>query len=256
MTIETTTSRWAYTTDGETTEFSFDNVIFDAADIQVLLDGEDLDDLNIEYEVSGAGSSDGGTVTIDPALETGKTLVLIRRVESTQEVALPGGGRFPSSTMERMADRAIVLIQQLEEAVQRTLKLSPGDAQVADQILPTQSGRANKALVFDGDGNIRVSQDDYDDQAANAEASATAAANSASAASSSASTASNAAAAAAGYRDTAEQHKNDAEAAAASVSTTTEIDPGAPGTNLPNATAVVGYIGRINGITMITVEEA
>lgn len=76
-------------------------------------------------------------------------------------------------------DKTAMRFQQLSEVDGRTLRITATDMQEGGPYsleLPDAARRANKAVVFDADGNVSVSVDDYVNQAADAAASAAAAA--------------------------------------------------------------------------------
>lgn len=78
--------------------------------------------------------------------------------------------------LSREVERLWMGIQQVAENVGRSLSYSRKEiAGDAAGELPSITLRANKAMVFDADGNVTVSEDDYNDQAADAAASAAAA---------------------------------------------------------------------------------
>lgn len=151
MTVSATTSRWAYTGNGVTTAFTYDNLIFASTDLKVYLDGV-LQTLTTHYSVSGALDEDGGEVTFVTAPSNGASVVIVRDVPATQLTAIADGDAFPASVVNRAFDKLDVLSQQLEAAVGRTLRQPDSDAADLDT-LPVKASRASKFLAFDADGD-------------------------------------------------------------------------------------------------------
>ena len=78
--------------------------------------------------------------------------------------------------LSREVERLWMGVQQVAENVGRSLSLPRKEISGGAVVeLPSKSLRPNKALVFDANGDITVSTDDYNDQAADAAASAAAA---------------------------------------------------------------------------------
>jgi hypothetical protein len=60
---------------------------------------------------------------------------------------------FPAESHEGALDKNTLLVQDLERQINQCLRLPDGDAFSISRIIPSKELRANKALVFDGDGN-------------------------------------------------------------------------------------------------------
>lgn len=188
-----------YIGDDVATEFAFSFRILEDEHIQVIQSADGVDttlSLGSDYTVSGVGSASGSVILAAP-LPTGETLTIIRSVPLTQTVDLQNQGGFFPDTVERMADLLTMAVQQQAERLNRAVLVSASD-EPSNLVIPNTAGRANKALVFDADGDLAVSADDYEDQAAAAAASASAASASATAASGSATAAAASATAASG----------------------------------------------------------
>lgn len=129
MTIATTLNRVAYNGDGVSTIFAYPFEIFLASDLQVydIVNATGVASLlaiNVDYTVSGAGVPTGGNVTKTVALAAGHTLVIIRVEPMTQASALPSNDKFPTTVVETALDKLTMLVQQLNEVDQRSLKLA------------------------------------------------------------------------------------------------------------------------------------
>lgn len=81
--------------------------------------------LDSEYSVTGAGSNDGGTVTIDPPVTAGHRVTIYREIDLDQPTVLPSSGGWFPKVHEAVFDRIVMQIQQLYDAVERSVKLSP-----------------------------------------------------------------------------------------------------------------------------------
>ena len=137
MAVSTLTSRWAYTADGATTAFAFDNRIFETTDLTVYLDGV-LQAAG--YTVTGVAHEGGGfssgNVTFAVAPANAVAVVIVRRVPNTQPVQFPQGGPFPSRSAERANDRGAIQTQQLADDLSRSMRKSDADASAFDPTLP------------------------------------------------------------------------------------------------------------------------
>ena len=154
MTVSSDTARWAYNGDASTTTFAYNTKIFADSDLDVYVDGT-LKTLTTHYTVTGAGSASGGNVIFTagniPAAGTGN-VIIVKDVPYTQASSLPLGGEFPSTTVESMSDKGVILIQQLKSKVTRTLRQPDSDASDV-AALPAKSSRAGNFLSFDSSGD-------------------------------------------------------------------------------------------------------
>lgn len=123
MTVSTTLNRVSYVGNGSTTVFAYPFKIFEDADLEVYLNGV-LQTLTTHYTVSGKGSLTGGNVTFLTAPPAAASVVIIRNLPETQASALPANDKFPSTTVETALDKLTMLVQELKEVDQRTLKLA------------------------------------------------------------------------------------------------------------------------------------
>lgn len=189
MTVSSSTRRAGpFNGNDVTTAFPFTFKVFATSDVAVYLTDPDGVQtlLSSGYTVTLNGDQDaspGGTVNYPTAgdpLAPGYKLDLVGNVAYTQGTDITNTGRFLPDVIERAFDKVTILIQQLLEKFSRTITFPVGDT--ATSALPTASARANKAVVFDAEGNVGVSQDNYIDQLANVTAQASAAAGSAAAA--------------------------------------------------------------------------
>ena len=165
MTISSTTVKNSYNGDSSTTTFSYTFKIFANTDLQVIirsaLGTETVKTLTTHYTVTGAGSASGGSVTFTagniPA--TGETVVLRRAVPQTQAIDYIANDPFPAESHEEGLDRAMMTLQQLQEEVTRSIKLSRTNTMTSTEFTVGSSDRANKILAFDENGEISVTQE-------------------------------------------------------------------------------------------------
>lgn len=170
MTVSTTQNRITYNGDALTLVFSFPYKFIETSDLVVYVD-EVLLVESVDYSV-GTPSDSGANITLMSAPGVGVANVIIYRdPDFFQSTDLPTNGRFPADSVERMVDKVTLVVQRLKDLIDRSVRLSDADSSTAVTFtLPID--RANKAMVFDADGNITASADIYEDQAQNAASSA------------------------------------------------------------------------------------
>lgn len=134
MTVSSTINRNDYTGDGIQTVYAFTFRVYDDSDLTVIvLDADGVTEhtltLNVDYEVSISGT--GGNITFigsyadDPP---STKITIIRILEYTQQIGLSNVGNFPKESIEEMADRAVMLVQQLIEVIGRSVQLPVSSA--------------------------------------------------------------------------------------------------------------------------------
>ena len=207
MTISTTTIKNSYSGNGSTTTFNYTFKITDQDDIDVIIRSasgtETTKTITTHYTVSGVGNSGGGNVIFSagniPA--NTETVLLRRSTPLTQGVDLIENDPLPANTLEDALDKLTSINQELQEQLDRSLKVSKTTTITTPEFTADATARAGKLLGFSSDGNTLEATIDSD-SAAQAATSATNAASSATAAASSATAASNAQAAAEAALDT------------------------------------------------------
>ena len=133
MTVSSLTSRKNQVSDGILVSFVYDYLILDETHLKLYLDGDEDNPLS-GFTVTGVGNNSGGTAefTIAPAAGT---LSLVRKVPLTQVFDYITGGKFPADTHERLADLLVMMVQELEDKMGRSLQL-PVSSDVGDLTLP------------------------------------------------------------------------------------------------------------------------
>jgi len=165
MTISTTTIKNSYSGDGSQTVFAYSFKILDQADIQVIIRAsngtETVKTITTHYTVSGVGAASGGNVTFTVGnVPTNTETVVIRRTTTkTQTVDLVENDPFTAETVEGAFDRSVMIGQEIDEEVGRSIKLSRTNTMTSTEFTVDAATRANKILAFDSSGEIAVTQE-------------------------------------------------------------------------------------------------
>ena len=165
MTISSTTVKNSYSANSSTTAFAYTFKIFADTDLQVIIRSstgtETTKTLTTHYTVSGAGDASGGNVTFTsgntPA--TGETVVIRRAVPQTQAIDYIANDPFPAETHEEGLDRATMTIQQMQEELDRSFKVSRTNTITSSEFTDSASDRASKTLGFDSSGDLTTVAD-------------------------------------------------------------------------------------------------
>ena len=165
MTISSTTVKNSYSGDGSTASFNYTFKIFANSDLQVIIRDanatETVKTITTHYTVSGAGNANGGSITFTsgniPA--SGETVVLRRAVPQTQAIDYIANDPFPAESHEEGLDRAMMTTQQIQEELNRAIKLSRTNTMTSTEFAVGATDRANKILAFDSSGEISVTQE-------------------------------------------------------------------------------------------------
>ena len=136
-----------YACDGTTIIFPITFPYFEDADIKVIIrspaGAEDPLILNTDFTIPALGEENYGNIVLagDYAITppvTGYTLLLKRILPLTQLLDYIEGTAFPAATHEEALDRTIMIVQQLNEMLSRTLLLTETSA-LSGLILPEKS---------------------------------------------------------------------------------------------------------------------
>jgi len=165
MTVSSTTVKNSYSGNDSTTEFAYTFKIFANTDLQVIIRSstgtETVKTLTTHYTVAGAGDASGGSITFTagniPA--SGETVVIIREVPQTQAIDYIANDPFPAESHEEGLDRATMTTQQVQEELDRSIKLSRTNTMTSTEFTVGATARANKILAFDSSGEISVTQE-------------------------------------------------------------------------------------------------
>ena len=132
MTVPSQTPRNLSTAAPGATEFPYDFKILEASHLLVQVDGV-TKALNVDYTVDGVGNNAGGNVTFLAPLTGGESVLRKRNMPFSRSIDYQQLGDFGSATMNSDQDAPIMMLQQLSESIQRSLRLS--DESVAVPVL-------------------------------------------------------------------------------------------------------------------------
>lgn len=192
MTVSTTSNRIAYTGTGSTTVFAFPYKFIQTSDLVVYIDTN----LQTGGYTVGTPSDIGANVTFSVAPSLGSSIIILSSPSQLQTTSLPSTGPFPAKSVETGLDKVTLLIQRLQDLINRSLRFPDSDDNALTSQLPSAATRAGKYMVFDSSGNVSTSGANVQQLSDAAAASATSAAGSASAAATSATSAASSAASA------------------------------------------------------------
>ena len=159
MTVSTTTLKNSYSGNGSTTAFAYGFKVFASSELKVFIrSSAGAETLKTEgtgsanYGVSGVGSSSGGNVT---APASGETVVILRDTALTQSLDLVENDPFLSDSFEDSLDKLTHTVQELDEEVQRSFKVSKTNSITTPEFTDSASDRASRLLGFSSDDNQR-----------------------------------------------------------------------------------------------------
>jgi len=169
MALSSATSRVSYTGDGATSVYAYTFRIFANTDLLVTVkDTSDVETtlaLTTDYTVSGVGEASGGNVTLvdssqawldgDGDLLTDYVLTIRRVRPLTQTTDIRNQGDFLPETHEDSFDHGIMVAQQQQDELDRSIKLPETlDPSDFDLNLPTNfADSPNQAVLVNADGD-------------------------------------------------------------------------------------------------------
>jgi len=165
MTISTTIVKNSYSGDGSTTTFSYTFKVLAEGDLTVIirsaLGTETTKTLNTHYTITGVGDAAGGSIifTAGNIPSSTETVVLIRDTAQTQAIDYIANDPFPAESHEEGLDRSVILAQELQEEVNRSIKISRTNTMTNTEFTVGPTDRANKVLAFDSSGELSVAQE-------------------------------------------------------------------------------------------------
>jgi len=165
MTISTTTLRNSYSGNGSTTAFAYTYPINTTSEITVIersatgtetVKAEGTGSTN--YGIADNGAA-GGTITMVTAPAAGTTLIILRNTSLTQETDYVANDPFPAETHEDALDKLQMQTQELQEELDRSIKISRTNTMTSTEFTVAAADRASKVLAFDSSGEISVTQE-------------------------------------------------------------------------------------------------
>ena len=162
MTISTLVVKNSYIGDGSATQFEYQFPIHTTAELKVIersANGtETVKSLGTHYSVVDNGSA-GGQVTFGTAPASGVSVILIRDTNLTQETDYIANDPFPAETHEAALDKLTLQIQETQEELDRSLKLSRTNTMTSTEFTNSATDRAGKILAFDTSGELSIAQE-------------------------------------------------------------------------------------------------
>ena len=161
MSLETEENKIELTpTAGTTVLDVFPIPYFDNTDIVVTIEDASGDVSTLEYitdygvVATNGDTSNGCTVTLQVATVAGDTVVISRQVPYTQQYDLQSGSTIVPAALNTALDRTVAQSQQLLDDANRHVTHPITDPSTVTYEAPSVINRANKALGYDGDGNV------------------------------------------------------------------------------------------------------
>jgi hypothetical protein len=180
MTVLTTTSTVSYLGNGATMVFDFDFLIPDGALVVTVEQGGVVSVLEAsDYGVSGLGNANGGVVTFATAPASGVAVTISRSLDILQDMAFVNGSAFYAEVIEGGFDKLTMIAQDLQEQVDRSVKVSITSQETPETIMETLLAARDQSVS--ASASATVSQGAAAVSAASAVAADTAAAASAAA---------------------------------------------------------------------------
>jgi hypothetical protein len=189
MTVSSSTNSVILSANGTDHSFAFTFKIFAASDLKVIVRSaagvETVKTLNSEYIIadSSVGNANGGNVlfkfntgtssdahysTTDFRPANGEKVILRREQPQTQGLDLVANDPFPAESFEESLDKLTFMVQDVQEAVDRSLKFSRSNlldssgSQISSTYVDIEedtTARANKLLSFDSTGTPIATQE-------------------------------------------------------------------------------------------------
>ena len=174
MTVSTTLTKSSHSTNGTQHQFAYNFKIFVDADLRVLIRSatgtETVKVLNTDYIVTNAGSNSGNVLfkfntgnasdahfsSSDKRPQNGETVVLARNLALTQSTDYVANDPFPAEDHEKALDRLTFIVQELQEELNRSIKLSETNTITSSEFTVGATDRASKVLGFDSSGELSV----------------------------------------------------------------------------------------------------
>jgi len=153
--------RIQFTGNTGTGPFAFTFNILADSDI-VVYKNDTLLTLTTDYTIST--SADGtGSVTLTgsgngTALVSSDFLTIVGGRQLARTTDFVTAGDLLASSLNEQLDSNVIMVQQLDEKIERTLRIDQSDV-TADMVLPKKDNRANKTLGFDANGLPAVGEE-------------------------------------------------------------------------------------------------
>lgn len=165
MAVEETFNKKTYAGNGATTVFSLPTKVFALTDVTVYLKtvatgavstlvvDTDYTIAAISGDLDNGASIDTSAGSVPATYSDAYTLTLERVIEETQTLELEEGGDLPANELEDALDRGVMIGQQNNDLIDRSLTFPTTDTAGLNYAIDNEVTRANKVLGFDGSGN-------------------------------------------------------------------------------------------------------
>lgn len=159
MGVSSTTNTVIAAGDGVTTTFPFAFYFFAQADLYVYLYDTTAGTisarktLNTDYTITGTANAqglypNGGSVVYGSAPASGISLVISRFPAESQTFTLLQNGTIPSAALVQELDYLTLLVQSLQDQINRCIQIPPGFGATFSPFLPASTGLSASALAY------------------------------------------------------------------------------------------------------------
>lgn len=154
--INDNSARVQYLATSGQTSFVVPFEFFENSNLKVYRNGS-LIALGIDYEVTGAGVTGGGAVTLAVPAAQGTTLSIVRDIPIKRTSDFPLSGPFVIEALNGELDRLTAIAQEAETQIKaRAVRLADSDTSDALQPVPVKTQRAGKLFYWNDQGQPDV----------------------------------------------------------------------------------------------------
>lgn len=175
MAVATTASKAQFNGSGTTGPFTFNFRFYNNSEITVIKTSSTGVDTTLaettNYTLTGSNSYAGGSVSLLVALAVGELLTIYRTIPLTQPTDLRNQGAFFAETHEDAFDRLTMVTQQLQEQVDRSVKVGVTSDVTPDEYLADAEAAAAAAQAAQASAELAETNAEAAQAAAEAAAS-------------------------------------------------------------------------------------
>lgn len=178
MTVSTIIIKNSGSGNGTQHSFPYGFKIFADGDLDVIIRSstgtETVKQINTDYIVTNAGVDSGGNVLFkfntgsssdahfsssDKRPQSGETVLIRRSLDLTQSTDYVANDPFAAEDHETALDRLTFISQEIQEELDRSIKISRTNTMTSTEFTTSSTDRANKILAFDSSGELAVTQE-------------------------------------------------------------------------------------------------
>ena len=178
MTVSTIIIKNSGSSNGTQHSFPYCFKIFADGDLDVIIRSsngtETVKAINTDYIVTNAGVDSGGNVLFkfntgsssdahfsssDKRPQSGETVLIRRSLDLTQSTDYVANDPFAAEDHETALDRLTFISQEIQEELDRSIKISRTNTMTSTEFTTSSTDRANKILAFDSSGELAVTQE-------------------------------------------------------------------------------------------------